>query len=133
MNYHELKPQEASIKVGGKDYNLRPFDLAAQVWAYNFFSTEKEKDGMKILADRISDIRDADCILNLTWHLLRRKVDFGSYDNFVKAVEKDQEQGKWNLIVSFYQAVVKTLGASQPDIEELKEEIELKKSLAAGD
>lgn len=131
MEYHDLKPVESTVIVDSKELTLRPFDLSAQVWAYNFFATKDNPDGMRVLAQRISDIRDAEAVLRLTWHLLKEKQFFLSYENFVDKIDKDSK-GKWVRVVELYKAVVKTLGVSQPQIDEIQEELELKKSIAAG-
>ena len=131
IQYHDLKPTESIIRLAGREYYLRPFDLTAQVWAYNFFSTPEKKDGVAVLAERLADMNDIEPILRTTWHLLRSKYDFGTYDAFVKKVDA-VGQHKFKKISEFYVAVVQTLGVSQPHIEDLKEELELKKSIAAG-
>lgn len=130
ITYQELNPSDAIVEIDNREFTLRAFDLTAQVWAYNHFATPENKDGMTVLANRIADINDADAVLQLTWHLLKRKVYFGNYDAFVKAID-DHKGGKWTKIMDLYGAVVKTLGVSQPQLEEIQEELELKKSTAA--
>jgi hypothetical protein len=132
MEYHELNPSDAKFELDGEEFTIRAFDLAAQVWCYNEFATPENKDGITVLSERISDFKDADAVLRLTWHLLRRKTYFGNYSTFLNAVEKEKTDNNfWNKIMEIYGAIVKTLGVSQPQLAEIKQEMELKKSLAA--
>ncbi len=132
MKYHELNPTSAKFELDNQEFTLRAFDLQAQVWAYNEFATEENKDGIEVLSNRISDIKDADCYLRVAWHLMRRKVYFGTYTNFLNKIQVEYKGDRyWDKVVEIYKCVVKTLGVSQPHIEELEEDLELKKSLAA--
>jgi len=130
IEYKDLVPVPAKISLDDQEFTLRAFDLAAQVWAYNEFATPENKDGVENLSERINDIKDTDCILKCTWHLMNRKTHFGTYEKFVTCVDKHDE--KWTKIMEFYQAFVKTLGVSQPKLEEIAEEMQVKKPLAAG-
>lgn len=132
MKFNELNPTDAKIEIDDREFSLRAFDLAAQVWCYNEFATESNPDGMAVLSERIQDMKDADAILKLTWHLLKRKTYFKNYNNFLKIIESENKKNNyWNKIMELYQAVVVTLGVSQPQLEELQQDLELKKSLAA--
>lgn len=132
MNYHELNPPNQSIRIDGKDFELRPFDLTAQSWAYYHFSSDQVKDGMLVLSKRIQDIRDAECYLQVAWHLLIRKEYFqGDYSNFVKTIEKNKED-RWNNLTSIYKSVALTIASSQPNFEDMKDDLEIKKPRAAG-
>ena len=130
IEYKDLVPLPAKIVLDDSEFTLRGFDLAAQVWAYNEFATPENKDGVENLSNRINDIKDTECILKCTWHLMNRKSHFGTYEKFVSCI--DSTENKWNKIMELYQAFVKTLGVSQPKLEELAEELQIKKHSAAG-
>ena len=129
--YEDLNPVNASFRFNSKEYELRPFDLAAQVWARNEFATDAEPNGVEILSKRIQDMTDFEPILKCAWHLLKRKRDFGFYDEFVKQIGKgDDDNKEVALIGLIYKAFVKTLGVSQPQLDSIADELELKKQSA---
>jgi len=128
IKFEDLNPCESSIKIDNKEFKLRKFDLIAQVWALNYFSTKENKDGMLVLAERLRNNNDAEAILTVAWHLLKRKTYFTDYETFV---EKIDNSGGWIKIMEILLAVVETLGVSQPQLAEFQEDLELKKSLAA--
>ena len=130
LEIQDLKPTEATIVVDKNEFTLRPFDLSAQVWALNFFATEGKTDGMKVLAERLKNNNDIDAILKVAWYLLKNKLYFGTYESFVKKI--DRESHKWTRVMEIQKAIVYTMGISQPKLEEFEEEIELKKRLAVG-
>jgi len=128
--YHELKPQESQIQLNEVNFILRPFDLSAQVWAYNHFATPEKPNGVEILSERIQDINDFGAVLDTTWHLLKDKAHFhNNQDNFNRAV--DTLKHKYSKAMEFRQAIVQCLGVSQPKLDEIQGDIELKKSLTA--
>ena len=130
MKYQDLNPTEATFKLCDQEFTIGKFSLIAQTWAYNEFATTEEPNGVNVLAQQIADINNSECLLKCVWFLMRRKHFFGSYENFVSKIE-DLGDGKWAKIMELYTAFVQTLGVSQPDLEEIQEELELKKSLAA--
>jgi len=132
ISYQDLNPVCASFRFNDNDYELRPFDLAAQVWAHTEFATDDNKNGVDVLSTRIQDLSDFEPILKCAWHLLKRKRHFGFYDEFVSQISKgDIASNQSKLIGDIYNAFVKTLGVSQPQLDQIKEDLELKKHNAA--
>lgn len=132
IKYEDLNPVCSSFRFQGKDFELRPFDLAAQVWAHNEFATKENKNGVEVLSQRIQDTTDFEPLLKCAWHLLKRKRHFGFYDEFVKQIDKgDDESDKIKILGEIYRAFVETLGVSQPQLDTIEEELELKKPKAA--
>jgi len=130
LEFQDLKPVEATIVVDNNEFTLRPFDLTAQAWALNFFATEENTNGMAILTQRLANNNDIEAILKVAWYLLKSKPHFGTYEKFVKKIDK--EDHKWTRVMEIQKAIVYTMGVSQPKLEEFEEEIELKKLSAAG-
>lgn len=126
INYKDLNPTEASFRMNKREYFLRPFDLAARVWADDEFATEDSPSGLVNLSRKIDDFTNFSPLLKCAWYLLRNKKDFGFYDQFIIDIE-NSEEGSTAVIGDIYRAFVKTLGVSDPMIEEIKEELELKK------
>ena len=130
IEYNELNPADSVFTLKGREFEIRSFDLLAQSWAHSFFATADEPNGMSVLARRVSNIEDVEAIAQIAFHLLKDKEFFNkNFKEFMTAIES--EDRKWIKVVEIYKAVVKTLGVSQPKIEEIREEIELKKSQAA--
>jgi len=132
IKYEDLNPRHSSFTLNNKDYEIRPFDLAAQVWARNEFATSDNKDGIVVLTELIQDMNNPMPLFKCVWHLLKRKRDFGFYEEFVKAIEKgDNDSDKFKIMSEMWSAFLETLGLSQPQLESIREEMELKKSQAA--
>lgn len=130
IQYHELKPIESEIEIDSIKFKLRPFDLSAQVWAYNHFATAENTDGISVLSERIQDIKDVGAVIDVVWHLLKNKYHFNNSQKiFNKTI--DNQQYKYTKTMEFRAAIVQCLGVSQPMIDEMKGELELKKSSAA--
>lgn len=130
IEYKDLNPVTATFTLNEKEYELRPFDLVAQVWAMDEFKTKEEPNGIVVLSDLVQEMTNFNAVYKCTWHLLKRKRDFGFFDNFLKAIENDN-RGANPVTQDIYKAFVKTLGVSQPHIDEFTEELELKKHSAA--
>lgn len=127
IKYQDLNPTEASFILNKKEYYLRPFDLAARVWAEDAFATKENKSGLMELSELVQDMTSFTAVYKCVWHLLKRKRDFGFFDNFLKAIG-DDDNGEHLTTKGIYDAFVKTLGVSEPQIEDMKDELELKKS-----
>ena len=130
MKYQDLNPTEAVFELCDQEFTIGKFSLIAQTWAYNEFATQDEPNGVNVLANGIADMSNSEPLLKCVWFLMRRKHFFGTYENFVEEIDKLKDE-KWAKIMELYTAFVQTLGVSQPDLEEIHEELELKKSLAA--
>lgn len=129
IKYSDLKPSNATFVLNEVEYELRPFDLAARVWANDEFATETEPNGLVNLSKTVQDMTSFSAVYKCAWHLLKRKRSFGFYENFLKEIDKDEHK----ITADIYKAFVRTLGVSEPQLDNFKEELELKKSLAALD
>lgn len=128
ISYKDLNPTQSSFVLNEKEYFLRPFDLAARVWADDYFATPEQKSGLVVLSEKIQDMKSFETLFRCCWHLLKRKRDFGYYENFVKAIEEgDDKKSSQVLIADLYKAFVYTLGVSEPMLAKFEEEIEVKK------
>lgn len=130
ISYHELNPKESEIELKSINFVLRKFDLSAQVWAYNNFATDKQKDGVKVLSERIQDLNDFGAVIEVVWHLLKNKMHFNNNIEYFKAAIELEDYPQLK-IMQFRESIVECLGVSQPKLNEIKEDIELKKSLTA--
>ncbi len=131
VKIQDLNPIEATIKLNDTEYTLRKFDLLARSWAHTEFSTNENQDALGALADNMKNIlesNDYTPLLKVCWHLLKRKRDFKTYELFVSAVEKgDDENSTVMKLGELLMAFNKTLGLSELSMDEIKEDIELKK------
>lgn len=128
--YQDLNPTESEIEFNSVVFKLRKFDLAAQAWAHTYFATDKEPNGIRVLSERIQNIDDFSAVIDVVWHLLKKKAHFANRPElFSKAIE-NLGQEKYLKTMEFRVAINECLGASQPKPEEFKGDIELKKSLA---
>lgn len=127
---HELKPSNAHIKLNGKEYELRSFDLLAQSWAHREFATETQPEGMFNLADKLRVMHeDLSTLIKCCWHLLKQKSDFGSLDGFERAViaEGKRRQSEIEVYGELVNALNYTLGVSSITEDDIREDDELKK------
>lgn len=128
ISYQDLNPMESSFILNKKEYFLRPFDLAARVWADDYFSTEKEQSGLIVLSKKIQDLTNFEALYRCCWHLLKKKRDFGFYENFVHSIENgDDDSDSIKITMDLYKAFTRSLGLSEPQLEKFKEDFELKK------
>lgn len=130
VKVEDLNPIEATIKIDGNEYTLRKFDLLAQSWANREFATKNQPNGLFILADKIKDFNNNfDTLLECTWHLLKEKKVFGSYDGFCKAVieEGERRKSQTEIMGDLLKAFTYTLGISTVKNEDIREDEELKK------
>lgn len=131
--FYELNPTCLSFRLNGKEYEIRPFDLTAQVWARCEFATKEQPDGLVILSELIQDMNNFDPLLKSIWHLLKRKRDFGFYEEFVSQIDKgDKDSDKGKVLTNLYVIFTNALQLSQPNMNDIEEDLELKKSLTAG-
>lgn len=128
--FHELSPSCLSFELNKKEYEIRPFDLTAQVWARCEFATKDQQDGLVVLSELIQDMNNFDALLKSIWHLLKRKRDFGYYEEFVHQIDSgDQDSDKNKLLSKLYTIFTTALQISQPNMDDIEEDLELKKSL----
>lgn len=131
ISYKDLNPTESSFTLNGVEYFLRPFDLVARVWASDYFATPENKEGLYVLSELVQDFSSFEAIYRCAWHLLKRKRDFDTYENFVKAIEAgDEARDQVTVTSDIYNAFVKTLGVSEPQMEKYREDMEIKKQSA---
>ena len=120
----DLKPKTTTLSIKGKDYTLRPFSLATQVWCYSEFATKEEKNGLVNLGELLKEV-DFMAGCKIAYHLLKDKSDFNTVDDFINAI------GDYTNLVKVYQAICESIGVSQPHIETITKEAQEKKLEAA--
>lgn len=129
ISYNDLNPIDTKVYINEQEFTLGKFSLLAQCWADQEFATEDEPSGVMALSKVIQDWTKPDPILRLSWYLLKEKSQFNNeYEQYIDFI--DNKKIKWINIKNIFQAVVRTIGVSQPQIDEIEEELELKKSLA---
>ena len=117
--YHELNPRPYEFEMEGKAYKLAPFSLKAQTWAYEEFKTEQEPNGLKNLSELLKAV-DLKTAVVCCWYLLEDKKGL-NIGEFFEICQKHEN------IRKPFDALAKTIGLSQPHIEGIEEELELKK------
>lgn len=119
VNIRDLNPREASFTLAGKAYELKPFTLAAQVWAYDEFKTESQPNGLEGLSERMKVLEPA-AIAKVAYYLLKDKSDFPNVDKFI-----DRLGDHYTTLSILIKPISEVIGISQPEITE--DELELKK------
>jgi hypothetical protein len=130
IDYKDLNPVEATAVINNQSLEFNKFSLMAQCWADKEFATADEPSGVIVLSGLIQDWTQPEPMLKLSYYLLKDKSLFKSFQEYLEFV--DSHKSKWTNVKAIYEAVVYTLGVSQPQIDEMEEELELKKSLAVG-
>ena len=67
----------------------------------------------------------------MAYHLLEDDSDFEHFDDFVSLIGRAEGKRKYQKLAEIYKAVADSWGVSQPMIDELEEDRELKKLRAA--
>ncbi len=130
----ELNSPAIKIEICGKVLTLEKFDLFARAWAYEEFATDKEPDGLIALAKRLelkTVIHDINAIAKPIYFLIKEKDIVGTYDDFIKLIDKDKRHSALLIKYLFEEGLNKSLKISEPSKDELEEDDELKKSAAA--
>jgi hypothetical protein len=128
MHFAELNPRPSQVVIHGKRYKLKPFSLAAHVWAYCEFATKDNSNGLEVLSKRFADPNDFDATYRTVYHLIKDKSAWSDYDMFLSDVTSIKN--KYTLLMEFKLALQECVGNGTPD-EPTEEEAELKKSVAA--
>lgn len=129
ISYQDLNPIDSTVMINDKKLTLKKFSLLAQCWAHEEFATKDEPNGIKNLSEIIQDWTQPEPVIKLSWYLLKEKSEFRDFDHYLEFI--DSKNSKWNNVKNIFESVVKTIGVSQPQIDEIEEDLELKKSLAA--
>ncbi len=108
FDLHDLQPQEAKLTLGNHSFILKKFSLAAQIWTEQRFGAGQIEGVFK--NQRIPEISE------IAYYLIVEKPP--TLTAFQELVCTQQD--KINLI----QALLETVGLSQPVIEKLAKENE---------
>lgn len=122
----DLNPVPSTFMLKDKEYTLRAFDLAAEVWAYAKFGTKEQPNGLLALGNAMKDMdTGVGPAMELAYHLLQGP-DFPTFKEFYKAIDND---GKYKKVIEVYQALVVSIGLSQQQVDDMEGDEELKKPL----
>lgn len=121
VSINDLNPRNSTFKLNGKEYELKKFSLAIQVWANDEFATPENKNGLEVLSQKVTNL-DADAIARCCYRMLVDKSDFGSFENFL-----DKFKDYYTLLEVLLIPFSECLGVSQPSKEDIEEDLELKK------
>ena len=127
ISAESLRSRPSSFILNETRYELNPFDLGAQIYFASIYKTEN-RNGLEVLAEKLSDFGNFKDICTVVLYLLKDKRDFKNEKALQAAIEAD---GKYKKLTEIYEAVVECLGVSQPQKDELYNEIEAGK-LKAG-
>ena len=120
----DLKPRDADIVINNKKYDVKKFSMAAQIWCYYEFGNKENKNGLHILKEKLED-GDLHASAKVIYYLLKDKSDFVDIDDFI------ERAAKFKNLEAIYKTLCKVMGYSQPEIEKIEKEVELKKYSAA--
>lgn len=125
INIKDLNPRESTFDLAGKTYTLKKFSLAARVWVEYEFSTPQQKSGLMALSDMMRDL-DPGAFAKVSYYLLKDKSDFPTIEKFIDALGDDV-----TILGVLGRPIVECFGVSNPDLEDIEEDLELKKPKAA--
>jgi len=126
---HDLNPLNTKLVIGKKTFYLGLFDLRARVWAHERFKTSEEPNGLFALAKRLeSQWHDLPAITETVYELLLDKPS--TYNKFIKLIKKSKKHNIL-ILVDLFKALNECFVKSEPALDELEEDSELKKSRAA--
>lgn len=105
----DLKPQEADFQLSGKTYTLKKFSLDAQIWVRAKFKQDELESIFR--EQKIPEIAE------IAHYLLKDKTDFPTFKEFSETIAGPLDTH--NVL----QAMLTTIGLSQPIQEAIKKEI----------
>lgn len=111
LDLNDLKPAEAHFQLsdkGEKQYTLRKFSLASQVWM-------REKFGKENVQGIFKD-QNIPAIAEIAHHQLKDSSDFPTFMDFCECIITQQDR------IAVMMALLHTIGISQPVIAKLTEE-----------
>lgn len=106
----DLKGPEVFLEIEGKRYQLSGYTLGVEAWCYKEFATEQEKNGLKNLNERLSNI-DVKAFVMVAYAMIMDKADFTTFDAFYKKLKNIK--GAFELIQI---AVIKSMREALPDV-----------------
>lgn len=112
LDLNDLKPAEATLALSeypARIFTLKKFSLNAQIWVNERFGDPQAIQGIfKNL--RIGEISE------IVYFLLKEKDAFKSLDEFREAIVSPKDK------VEMVNALLRTIGISQPIVDKLKKE-----------
>jgi hypothetical protein len=113
INLDDLKPAEATFVLSefpGKTFTLKKFSLAARIWVNQRFG----KDNIPKIFERqsLSEISE------IVFYLLKDKATIPTLEDFQENIVTQKDN------VAVMQALLTTIGISEPVIENLKKSID---------
>lgn len=117
----DLRPRESRFLLRGTEHTLRPFTLGAQAWVATEFCTPGKEDGLENLSKAFIDL-NGPVLGRLGYYLLRDKTKFVNEEDFIDAFGT-----QYNLFKTLLPALNECIGLSQPQTDDISEELEIKK------
>lgn len=108
LDLNDLQPAEAPFSLSnGKTYTLKKFTLATQIWLQRKFGQENIQGIFTEL--KIPEISE------IVFYLLKDKQDFKTVEDLQENIVTQKDR------VELIQALLTTIGLSQPVLEKLNE------------
>lgn len=105
LDLTDLKPEEAALSIGGKEYALKRVTLNTRIWLEKRFKKGELKE---IFSEhKLAEISE------IAYHLLKDKTDFPTLEVFCESFSS------MNEIVALMMALLKTIGISEPVLKNL--------------
>jgi hypothetical protein len=112
LDLSDLKPAEAHFHLSGKgekQYTLRKFSLASQIWMKERFGQDKIKT--------IFENQSIPEISELVYYQLKEPHGFHSLHEFQEEILEQKDR------IAIMTALLKTIGISQPVVEKLAKDV----------
>jgi hypothetical protein len=115
LDLNDLQPKESKIVLSekpGKTYTLKKFSLAAQIWLRDTYGPDKIKDIFE--NQRLGEIAE------IAFYLMKDKSEFKTPIEFMECIVTQQDR------INLIEALLETIGISQPIIDQLSKEYDEK-------
>lgn len=113
LNLTDLEVADAPLKLSrfpDRTFTLGAYTLRVQLWAIKTFGEERLQHSIQR--------RDIETLCQLAYHVLKEKDVFPTYDSFLDAIYSHYDR------TALTDAVLTTVGLSQPVLKKLAEDYE---------
>ena len=128
IKIHELNPLDSYFELNGERYELHSITLAKRIYIDNYFGTQEkgeEPNGVATLTKNLESFGNFEALSEIIFYLMKDKEKFKHAKDLLAHAEKDGGTRTFELM---YVALCECVGLSEPQLDEMANEIETKKS-----
>lgn len=130
IKIHELNPLDSYFEINDVRYELHAISLAKRIYIDNYFGTQEkgeEPNGIATLKEKIQNFGNFEALSEIIFYLMKDNTKFKNAKDLLEHAEKDNGLTTFKLM---YVALCECVGLSEPQLNEMANEIETKKSRA---